>query len=569
MMKLFRLSGIAIVAVFGLLAWILITFFVNDWISDAVESGGSKVNGATVSLSGSQLGWLDGSLQLDNIEIADPDDLMRNRLQLELLKFDLSIQELLKGNFHVDELSLKSIALNQERVQKASLYKKNSQGDSSWSWPETIVEKSKSVDPNDILKKVDIRSPELYQQFSDKVSQMRSSWETAASQLPDEEKLNKHKQDYQQLKEEFKSANTLEKIKISKELKQLTSKIKKDKQQITDFKKQVESDIDSIKEDWKLLQKQVDKDTDLAMSIVNLTPEGMKHIAASFLGEGAAGWVELVLDNTDVIKKLATPSSKEEVKKPAPREGIDIPFGNEPVRPSFWVKKADVSGTLNYDSMVGRVNGKAFNLANRLIPGNPMSGELNFVIPNASQQKEASGQFNFSVVANKQSTSPINANFSVSNWPVENWRAASSALTIRDASANIQMELRAGKEKTELTSTIRLSDYDVQLDEKSSSSTFNHLVEVVRSAENIELNIAVMQQQKDVEFSVTSNLDELFFAKIREELQAKAEKLKSEVKQQIQSQVQGQREKIEQKLASLTNYKQVIADKVNLLDKLN
>ncbi len=567
-MKIFRVSGFVIVLVFAGLVWAIASLFVNGWVSDAIESQGMRVNGATVSVADSTIGWFEGSLQLQNLVLANPKDLMRNRIELEKLVFDLSIQELLKGHFHVDHLELKSIAIDQPRSDKAEKYDPNQSGVRSWEWPKAAVQKAQSVESDELLRKVDIRSPEMYQSFSENLSNKKAEWQAQAEQLPDEQKIEQYKTEYAEIKSKFDKANTLEKIKLAKDLKSLTNKIKKDKQSISSFKRQVETDIDSLKTQWKQLQNQVDKDTELAMSMVSLSPQGMRHLAASFLGEGAAGWVQLALDNSDLLKGMVQSSDKATTPPPQPREGIDVPFGRQAPKPAFWIKQTDISGKLHYNELQGSVTGKVLNIANQLIPGQPISAQAEFNLPTQADGPSPIGKMIVRAHHPDDGEIPLSARMDLAHWPIDRWQAADGAVVIEDALAEIAMDLKASGDKVELMSKIRLQQFSVSSESEKASSMTQRLVDVAQNAEHIELSIVALQQHSNTEISISSNLDELFFAKIREELQQKADTIKTKVKSKIESRIQGQRENIEDKLNQLTDFKQIVAGKIAALDEL-
>ncbi len=567
-MKIFRVSGFVIVLVFAGLVWAIASLFVNGWVSSAIESQGTRVNGATVSVADSTIGWFEGSLQLQDLILANPDDLMRNRVELEKLVFDLSIQELLKGHFHVDRLELKSIAIDQPRSDRAKKYDASQSGIRSWQWPKAAVQKAQSIEPDELLQKVDIRSPEMYQAFSESLSSKKSSWQTQADALPHEQAIEQYEKEYAELKRQFDKANTLEKIKLTKDLKSLTSKIKKDKQSISNFKRQIESDIDALKTQWKQLQSQVDKDTDLAMSMVSLSPQGMRHLAASFLGEGAAGWVQLALDNSNLLKGMVQSSDKAETPPPEPREGIDVPFGKQLPKPAFWIKQTDISGKLHYNQLQGSVTGKVLNIANQLVPGQPMSAQVEFNLPAQTDGPPPIGKMIVKAQHPDDGETPISARMDLVHWPIDRWQAADGALVIQDALAEIAMELKASGDKVELMSKIRLQQFSINSESEKTGSMTQRLVDMAQNAEHIELSIVALQQGSSTEISISSNLDALFFAKIREELQQKADTIKTKVKSKIESKVKGQREKIENKLNQLTDFKQIIAGKIAALDEL-
>ena len=560
-MKIFRLSGVIIAAVFAVVVWLLATVVVNYWLKNIVESQGSKANGATVALNDSSIGWLSGGLLFEGLSIANPDDLMSNRIELDRLQFDLSIQSLLKGDLHVDKLDVLNIKLNQPRQQAAEKFQ-SSDAESGFNWPKRAVAKAKSVDVQALLQKVNIQSPEMYREFSERLTTQKQQWQQQRESLPDKARIEQHQAEYKKLQAKLKDANALEKLKVAKDIKQLLKEVDADRKKIAEFKQSVSDGIGGIKSDWQSLQKQVGKDTDLAMSIASLSPEGIKHLASSFLGESTAHWLHLALDNVDRLKALS--SNKNPDKKAAePREGVDIAFGPEPVKPSLWIKQTAISGLLQMSGQQGQVSGEASNIASELLPGLPMSLNMAMLLPD---HQKASGNLSLKVRHKQDSNNPVSGKFDLNQWPIENWSVSEGQINLSEALMNANLDIATSESSITLDFNAQLTDFKLKSDLSNADNTLRQLTDVLNEAERIDLNIKVTKTDSQTTINLSSNLDKLLFNKVKQELQQKADAVKQKVRASVEQKVAEQKAAIEDKLSGLLQFDEQLKKQLSELD---
>lgn len=560
-MKIFRLSGIIIAAVFAVLVWLLATVVVNYWLKSTVESQGSKANGATVALNDSSIAWLSGGLSFEGLSIANPDDLMSNRIELDRLQFDLSIQSLLKGDLHVDKLEVLNIKLNQPRQQAAKKFESSS-AEGGFNWPQRAVAKAKSVDVQALLQKVNIQSPEMYREFSERLSSQKQQWEEQRESLPDKARIEQHQAEYKRLQAKLKDANAIEKLKVAKDIKQLLKEMDADRKKIAEFKQSVSDGIGNIKNDWRSLQQQVEKDTDLAMSIASLSPEGIKHLASSFLGESTAHWLHLALDNVDRLKGLSS-NKKSEEKAAEPREGIDIAFGPEPVKPSLWIKQAAISGLLQMAGQKGEVSGEASNVASELLPGLPMSLNMAMSLPD---HQKASGDLSLKVRHKQDSDNPVSGKFHLNQWPIQNWEVSEGQINLSEALLNANLDIATSESSITLDFDAQLTDFKLENDLSNADNTLRQLTDVLTEAERIDLKIKVTKTDSQTTINLSSNLDKLLFNKVKQELQQKADAVKQKVRASVEQKVAEQKATIEEKLSGLLQFDEQLKQQLSKLD---
>ncbi|NVJ52010.1 MAG: TIGR03545 family protein [Gammaproteobacteria bacterium] len=565
-MKIFRLSGIALLLVVSLLVWGLLAFLAGDWIERGIEQEGSQINGATVSVASSRLGWWLDELNIESLAIANPSDLNRNRIEVGQLKFAVDLPALLKQQMHVKELIVADVKLNQPRPVPAQAFAKGAYSPSNWQWPKAVAAEAKAIDPSAVLQQVDIRSPQMFEQFSNDLTATQQRWEAQQAALPDQEKFDALKTKFQAAQDALKKAKGLEKVARAKALKEVVDEADQERKKIAEFRQVIKQDISALQSRWKTVKQQVDKDTQLAMSIINLTPEGMKHLAASFLGEDVAHWVGLALDNSEMLTALGNKKSVEQAK-PTPRTGIDVNLTGAPPLPSVWIKNTLLSGDFQVAGLRGQLSGEAKNIASELIAGQPLTSNIKLTLPAADANAKAAQGSLALTLKKAQSGAALQGNVDLSGWPVANWSIGQGGLNLTDIRAQVQASVTASEANTKLVIDIQLTDFKV---EKSNnlSKAMTVFATVLEESGVAKLTVELNKKGAEVDSKISSNLDKLFFAKIKDQFQAKADNAKAEIRNKIDAQVSGVRESITQRLSGLANLEQEVLAKLEQFEQL-
>jgi len=99
---LLRKSGLILVGVVVLISLVLEFFLLDITIKNGLQSGLSKATGAEVNIGNAHLSLMGGKLELEDLQITDPDKPTHNLLQLDALAIDTSIRDLLRRNYVIE-----------------------------------------------------------------------------------------------------------------------------------------------------------------------------------------------------------------------------------------------------------------------------------------------------------------------------------------------------------------------------------------------------------------------------------------------------------------------------------
>jgi len=99
---LFRKSGLILTGAVVLIALVLEFFLLDMTVKKGLQSAISSTTGAEVNIDRAHLSLLGGKLELENLQVTDPDKPTHNLMQIETLAVDTSIHDLLRKSYVIE-----------------------------------------------------------------------------------------------------------------------------------------------------------------------------------------------------------------------------------------------------------------------------------------------------------------------------------------------------------------------------------------------------------------------------------------------------------------------------------
>jgi len=114
-MKMIRWSGIiAFIVIVGLIT-LFNLLFLDSIIERSLEKQASVVLGARVDIGDLDFDIFDLHLEMNDLQVTNPDRPMRNTLEMKTIVFDLTAVPLLKKKFVIENMTVKDIAFDTDR----------------------------------------------------------------------------------------------------------------------------------------------------------------------------------------------------------------------------------------------------------------------------------------------------------------------------------------------------------------------------------------------------------------------------------------------------------------------
>jgi uncharacterized protein (TIGR03545 family) len=206
-MKMIRWSGlVAFLVIVGLIAAFNL-LFLDGIIERIVEDRASLAVGARVEIGKLRFSLLSLNAEIRGLEVANPDEPMRNTVEVGALGFDLAALPLLRKRIVIQRMEVTDLAWNTPRktsgvlpprlLRKLEREKGPSEAGAKAEerledcvLPDlSIIEDLKKGVPQDILAKVDLPSSAFLTSYRQNLSDAQRSWEERLANLPSREEI--------------------------------------------------------------------------------------------------------------------------------------------------------------------------------------------------------------------------------------------------------------------------------------------------------------------------------------------------------------------------------------------
>jgi len=121
---LFRKSGLILTGVVVLITLVLEFFLLDMTVKKGLQSAISSATGAEVNIGKAHLSLLGGTLDIEDLQVTDPDKPTHNLMQLETLAVDTSIQDLLRKSYVIELMAGSTLKRDVLRDKPGEVYAK-------------------------------------------------------------------------------------------------------------------------------------------------------------------------------------------------------------------------------------------------------------------------------------------------------------------------------------------------------------------------------------------------------------------------------------------------------------
>lgn len=386
-MKMIRWSGLI---AFAVLVGLIITFnlfFLDRIVKGIIEDQASSLVGARVEIGDLRLKLLGLSVDIQSLQVANPEQPMRNTVEIGGLAFDLAAAPLLKKKVVIERMNVVDLAWNTPRKTSgalpAQLQRKLQPRKKTSEMAETAEKRVeecalpnfssltdvKKRSPEDLLAGVNLRSAAFLTEYPAKVSAAKATWAERLKSLPTREQIEKDLRNLQALKDQrpkdfSQLPASLEKANA------LQQKLNDTRKNLTAAQRDFQAEIQTLKTSLQEVEKLKDADVKSVLAKLGIhTPSGADLVCV-LLGKDVARKVNWALDSYRQFNRYTTkgsPKAEEEKPKPVPRlKGADVRFPITQGYPDFLLETAEFSarpevkrapGVLAFEKLSGELHG--------------------------------------------------------------------------------------------------------------------------------------------------------------------------------------------------------------------
>ncbi len=359
MKGMIRWSGLG---VFGFVAAVIVIFsyfFLDNLIKRVIETQGSAMVGARVELGGAKLSFSPTGLELSRLQITNPDDPMRNIVEIDRLAMAIDPLRLLQRKIIIEEMTATGVRPDTVRQKSGAL-------------PATAARQKKETtaktkegfklpslqipDVKEVLAKEQLKTVALAQEYQAQIKDDKQKWQQRLAELPNQQKLNNYKERLNQVKSSSGLAGLLG---GASELVAVQKEIRADLDRLKAAQKDFNEDSAAYKKRLAAIQNAPQQDINHLVEKYSLSSAGLANLSALLFGgktgtmlKQALGWYEKA---QPLLQRHKEKKGGSEVVKPSRGQGVTVRFAEEEPLPDFLIRQISASVQITAGGFAGTI----------------------------------------------------------------------------------------------------------------------------------------------------------------------------------------------------------------------
>lgn len=375
-----RFEAIIPVLVLSLLTFAYFSYYFDRHLKSLVEYVGTQANGAEVNVGSIKTSFLNGSFDLNVLQVTDKERPTHNTLEIENMHFQYLWDALLRMKFVVDDASINNIQISKPRKspgrvlppepakpskinelqievisQIKNKYGKNVLGDIA-----ALLEGGDYKDQIEAIRG-DLKSEARVKAMVADVTAKKEFWDGKIKTLSDTTKLKSIEAEVQAIS---KQKNILEQAQGVKKLTDLLKDVNNQYKDVQDATKQLQAEVTAVAAYPKEVEALVKEDIASLKNRFKVPQIDFKDMAMHLFAGEFAEYIAKAR-KYQALAEQYIPEKKEktdEVIPPKRSEGRTYQFPITTGYPLFWLKRAALSSKGTADSYSGNVSGELTNV---------------------------------------------------------------------------------------------------------------------------------------------------------------------------------------------------------------
>lgn len=550
MKKWIRWQGlIAFVVVLALLLvfWFLLLGSLVEW---AVERTGTAIVGARVDLDGANVTLSPLGASLSRLQVTDPEEPMRNSVEVQRIAFSLDGLNLLRRKVIVKEMSAEGIRFGTARRSSGAVAKPTKKPEPKQA-PAFELPSFEIPDIKSVLKSEELGTMKLIGSTQADLKGAEDGWKKQAAGLPDKAKMDEYRKRVDALKK-AKKGGTAALLQSAGEASALAKDIRKDLDRV----KKLQGDFNTDLATWKKRIDQAEKgpaeDAKRLRAKYGFSAEGLGNMSAMLFGRKITGWVQTGLlwygRLQPVLERPKEPAGKAQAVKPMRGRGMDVRFKEFHPLPDFLISTIKASARPAAGAFDGTVRNVtpdqdvlgapltfAFNGTGLQEIGSVvLSGALNHVSPSRSEDK--------ATVQVRQ--------YTMRDVPLTESDALNVMLKRAVADCTIESRMRNGRISAEIKATLRSAELGTA-GAKADKPLIGSLARTLSAVKGFTLTANVEGTPEQYDIRISSDLDRVLQKAVGSFVKDQGEQFEQKLRSAIAGQYSGQLKDLKGSLSGL------------------
>ncbi|MBF8247550.1 MAG: hypothetical protein HW374_350, partial [Bacteroidetes bacterium] len=411
-----RKKFILFILIPGFVLLLTVYLFIDRWVESGLEYAGEKIVGAKVDIDDLVLGLSPIGIEFARLQVANPQDGMKNIFETGKVKFALDAGQLLRSKFIVETMEVNNLILGTKRISDGTLPEKRAErllaqrapaatSDSSVApAPAQFMQQAapvlqakeekktpvfdldrirKEIKIDSLLSVQNLRTVQYYDSLRSEVQRASGQWETTLAEI------DKTKPKIAEIETNIKAVNVSE-IKSLESAKSAFENVKKAYENANEVSKTfnerksaLNDQVNRFSSAYGEAERLAKEDFQAVVSLARLPDVSMQGLAELVLCKEMMQnvgkylyWVDFARENVPT-GGLGGKTEKEEPRRRF--EGQVIHFPVERAYPKLWIKKVLVSGGTDkaQDPEYFYLKGEVRDISNnQRMTGQPLTAEL-------------------------------------------------------------------------------------------------------------------------------------------------------------------------------------------------
>lgn len=583
-----RKKGLITLVIIALIIFVLSLIFSDIWLEKKLENIGSSMVGAKVEFDKLDLSLIGMHLKWDRLQVTNPNETMKNMVETGKCEVDLEFLPLLSKKIIIENIQVSDIQTGTQRETDGYFERKKRSTEDKDSVISKTMDNLKNevkdapafnlgnlnekVNVDSVLSMLKLQSPGRIDSLKNDLTAKYNNWETKLAELDVKEDAKRIEADVKAF--DVKQIKTAEDMKNAlKSLNTIKESVNTLSSSVSGTKEELTSDLKSMKNGLSAVDDWIKEDYEQGMALAKLPDFNTQNIAKMLFGKRIVNQVNSYLNYFATARYYAGKfkSDKPKKEKPPRLKGQDIYFYSKNTRPDFWIQQIKLSGqTPEKLSLAGSVH-------DIVSDQNVIGKTTNFEVGGSSNgglSLSANGQLNYLGEEPQETFTLQYSNFSLKNIKLSDSslfpQTIQSGLGEMEANLNLVGDDIVGKiEFTGKGLNFELNDSGVD------KNKFEKIIQdVIESADEIRFSAKIKGEKDNLNFSISSNLDDLLMKQLKASLGEELDQAKQKIYKKVDEQVNKKRAELEKYISDkpgnlmseIGKYEQVVNDKMKLVD---
>lgn len=538
-------------------------FFVDGFVKDIIETQGSKMVGARVSLDNADLSFIPTGLELSGLQITDPDKPLRNIVEIDRLIMSIDTMKLLQRKIIIDEMALEGLRPDTPRKNSGAIPEYSARKkDSEPQEPQKSVEMPSLALPDvkEVLAREELTTIKLANDFQTQIKADTARWQQRLAELPNEESLAQYTARINKIKSSSGLAGILggatDLLAVQKEL-------RADLNRLTVAQREFSGLSTSYQNNLAELQKAPQQDIKRLSAKYSLSGNGLANLSAllfgskadSVVGQGLAWYAKI----TPLLARNKEQKEDHEIVKSPRSAGVLVRFREDDPLPDFLIRTIAASIQVEQGSFAGTINNLTpdqdvlgipltFNFSGKNMQGLDaidFSGIFDHINPNL-----ALDTFNVEITGYSVAETTLSANENLAV-AIESGRLDLSIQAIL-AQNNVNADVRADLQSVKFTTG----------NEKQDSNASQAIATALSGINNVSGKAAVTGTLANYQIKLSSDLDKILKQAMARTINDQTAKFEQKLKEGILAQVDGPLSAATSDFSALGNIAKELTDRL-------